>query len=70
MKTMNNRFGRWLKTKLTCKPASQIECADAVGVSAAAVSSWISGSYKPGREYLAPLARFLEVSVEELLKRL
>ncbi|MBQ8351957.1 MAG: helix-turn-helix transcriptional regulator [Clostridia bacterium] len=66
---MNNyQFGNFLYEKRTAKGLSQAELAAMLGVTNKAVSKWENGSAYPSTKLVYPLARALDVSIEELYR--
>ena len=57
-----------LKEIRIAKGVSQLELAQAVGVTVPAVSSWETERFSPSLENLIKIAAFLECSVDDLLK--
>ena len=65
-----NLFGKWLKIQLVKKDVTQRTLAETLEVTEGCVSQWISGYSVPARRLIMPLADFLEVTGDEILKRL
>lgn len=63
-------FGDWLAAKMTKSGLTQTDIAAAAGVRQQAVSRWILNKGTPDAIRLRPLARKLDVSVDEVLDQL
>lgn len=61
-------FGKLLKELRTKKGVTQVELADAIGVSNGNVGDWERGRSKPGYDALVALSRFFEISAGRLLE--
>lgn len=64
---MQLSIGKNIQNKRKAKGLTQEQLATAIGVSVAAVSKWETGGAYPDITLLAPIARILNVSVDELL---
>lgn len=65
-----NLFGKWLKIQLVKKELSQRSLAENLEVTKGCVSQWVSGYSVPTRRLILPLAEILDVTGDEILKRL
>lgn len=65
-----NMFGKWLKIQLVKLAVSQRELAEFLEVTEGCVSQWVSGYSVPARRLIVPLAKFLNVTGDEILQRL
>ena len=61
------RFGNFICMLRESKGLTQLEIANMLGVTPAAVSKWENGSSKPRTEVLFQLAKILDVRPEELM---
>ena len=61
-----NRFKDILRELRTEKGLGQVELAAAIGVSKGVISLWENGLREPGMYSLMKLARFFNVSMDEL----
>ena len=64
----NFTFGNYLYELRTKKGLSQSELAEILGVTNKAVSKWETGASYPSSKLIYPLAKALDVSVEELYR--
>lgn len=64
----NYTFGIYIRDLREKKKLSQAELGQLIGVSNKAVSKWETGAAYPSSEYIFPLAKALDVSVEELYR--
>ena len=62
-----NRFKDILRELRTEKGLGQVELAAAIGVSKGVISLWENGLREPGMYSLMKLARFFNVSMDELV---
>ncbi|OUS94597.1 helix-turn-helix domain-containing protein [Rhodococcus sp. NCIMB 12038] len=59
-------FGPWLAQKLRATGSTQAQHAEAIGVTRAAVSAWISGRSEPSDQMRAKIATALDVDLESM----
>ncbi len=64
---MNIQFGKHLKELRTEKNISQVQLAEAIGVSKGIISLWENDLREPTLGSLLSLATFFEVSLDELV---
>lgn len=64
----NYRFGNYLYELRTKKGLSQSELAEILGVTNKAVSKWETGAAYPSSKLIYPLAKALDVSIEEMYR--
>ena len=64
----NYTFGNYLYELRTKKGMSQSELAEILGVTNKAVSKWETGAAYPSSKLIYPLAKALDVSIEELYR--
>lgn len=64
---MANDFGQRLKSALAETPYKAVDVAHAVGVTAAAVSQWLSGTTVPRLDKIKKIAEFLNVPLSNLV---
>ena len=62
-----NRFKENLKELRLEKKMGQVELAKAVGVSKGVISLWENGLREPNMYSLIALARFFDISIDELI---
>ena len=62
-----NKFKENLRELRLEKKLGQVELAKAIGVSKGIISLWENGLREPGMYYLIVLAKFFNVSVDELI---
>ena len=63
----DNYFGRQLKELRQAKGLSQKELGEALGFCNQTVSFWESGRHEPDYDSLIAIAKFFDVSIDELL---
>ncbi len=67
--TQQTKFVAWLQTEMAKRKWSQKDLAEAMGLSAGAISRVMSGDRKPGEDFVKGAARALGYDVEFVLKQ-
>lgn len=63
----NNRFAHNLKELRLERGIGQIELANSIGVSKGIISLWENGKREPTLHYVMIIAKYFEVSIDELV---
>lgn len=63
----NNRFAHNLKELRLERGIGQVELANSIGVSKGIISLWENGKREPTLHYVMIIAKYFEVSIDELV---